>query len=263
MINISEQTTEVKPEKKNPLSFSLVIKQPIIKQIFDELSTIVEESTFNIDLEGLTFRGMDPSHVALLDISLSNMSFEKYSINEPGKFAVRVNEIVNCINSFDKKTSITLEYNEYFILSIFDKSLKYELKTIEASSTDCPLPKISYDVKINLDESYLKNVIRHALKFGDYITIEANNTGVLLTQKNDNGSSRNFIENGREELRTLEIKEPSEATYSMEYLAPFFQKLNKDNYTVLEYSSKKPIRITSKINNSGIMAFYLAPRIES
>ena len=40
-----------------------------LKAIISAISTLVEEATFVATAEGITFRGMDPSHVALIDIS--------------------------------------------------------------------------------------------------------------------------------------------------------------------------------------------------
>jgi len=39
------------------------------KAIISAISTLVEEATFEATVEGISFRGMDPSHVALIDIS--------------------------------------------------------------------------------------------------------------------------------------------------------------------------------------------------
>ena len=50
-----------------------------LKAIISAISTLVEEATFVATAEGITFRGMDPSHVALLIfhgliLHLKNMS---------------------------------------------------------------------------------------------------------------------------------------------------------------------------------------------
>ncbi|MCH7649413.1 MAG: DNA polymerase sliding clamp, partial [Thaumarchaeota archaeon] len=43
-----------------------------LKAIISAISTLVEEATFVATAEGITFRGTDPSHVALIDISWHN-----------------------------------------------------------------------------------------------------------------------------------------------------------------------------------------------
>ena len=45
------------------------------KAIISAISTLVEEATFEATVEGISFRGMDPSHVALIDINWPNSAF--------------------------------------------------------------------------------------------------------------------------------------------------------------------------------------------
>ena len=61
-----------------------------LKAIISAISTVVEEATFVANSEGITFRGMDPSHVALIDISWPNSAFEKYECDSDLKFGVRM-----------------------------------------------------------------------------------------------------------------------------------------------------------------------------
>ena len=63
-----------------------------LKAIISAISTLVEEATFVATAEGITFRGMDPSHVALIDISWPNSAFEKYECDSDVKFGVRIDE---------------------------------------------------------------------------------------------------------------------------------------------------------------------------
>jgi len=46
------------------------------KAVISAVSTLVEEATFEATIEEISFRGMDPSHVALIDISWPNSAFE-------------------------------------------------------------------------------------------------------------------------------------------------------------------------------------------
>ena len=48
------------------------------KTITSAISTLVDEATFEATAEGISFRGMDPSHVALIDIFWPNSAFDSY-----------------------------------------------------------------------------------------------------------------------------------------------------------------------------------------
>jgi proliferating cell nuclear antigen len=40
--------------------------------------TIIDEALFDAGPQGITFRSMDPSHIALIDINWPSSAFEKY-----------------------------------------------------------------------------------------------------------------------------------------------------------------------------------------
>ena len=101
--------------------------------------------------EGITFRGMDPSHVALIDISWPNSAFEKYECDSDIKFGVRIDEFSKLIKRADKKDSIEISISDQNMLLVtVGKNKKYKMRLIKSSATDTPLPKIPYDSKIVL-----------------------------------------------------------------------------------------------------------------
>ena len=81
-----------------------------LKAIISAISTLVEEATFVATAEGITFRGMDPSHVALIDISWPNSAFEKYECDSDIKFGVRIDEFSNLSNVQIKKIALRLVF---------------------------------------------------------------------------------------------------------------------------------------------------------
>ena len=62
------------------------------KTIVTCIQTMVEDATFDISPDGLSFRGMDPSHVALVDVFWPSSGFERYECNKSDKFTVRIED---------------------------------------------------------------------------------------------------------------------------------------------------------------------------
>lgn len=230
--------------------------------VLNSISTLVEEATFTISPEGLTFKGMDPSHVALIDIALPNACFERYDVQEELKFAVQVDEMTKALRTFDKKHSVNFEITEDKILIISDRETKIKIRLIEASSTDTPLPKIPYDSLVELSAKNLLSRLRKIEVFSDYLTINTNEIRTVLSGKGDSGEISLELEKDHEDIENIRVRNSSEGTYSLEYIIPFLKTLTK--YTVaVEYSTAKPMRIEAKISNIGRLHFYLAPRVES
>ena len=82
------------------------------KAIISAVSTLVEEATFEATVEGISFRGMDPSHVALIDISWPNSAFEKYECDSDIKFGVRIDEFSKLIKRADKNNAIEINISD-------------------------------------------------------------------------------------------------------------------------------------------------------
>jgi proliferating cell nuclear antigen len=236
-----------------------------LKAIISAISTLVEEATFVANAEGITFRGMDPSHVALIDISWPNSAFEKYECDNDIKFGVRVDEFSKLIKRAEKQDSIEIGISEdNMLLVTIGKNKKYKMRLIESSASDTPLPKIPYDAKIGLASSAFDKILGDVQVVSDYLTIKATTSKAEFSGKGDSGEVVIDLEKGMEQLTDISVKQESIGTYSLEYLNPVVKAVGTTAGSVTcEYSSAKPLRIEFKVANIGRIHFYLAPRVES
>lgn len=236
-----------------------------LKAIISAISTLVEEATFVASAEGITFRGMDPSHVALIDISWPNSAFEKYECDSDIKFGVRIDEFSKLIKRAEKKDSIMISISEENMLLVtIGTNKKYKMRLIESSATDTPLPKIPYDTKVVLSTTTFDKILGDVQVVSDYLTISSTENKAEFSGKGDSGEVIIDLEKGKEEILEFEVKDDSTGTYSLEYLNPVVKAVgNTANSITCEYSSSKPLRIEFKVANIGRIHFYLAPRVES
>lgn len=236
-----------------------------LKAIISAISTLVEEATFVASAEGITFRGMDPSHVALIDISWPNSAFEKYECDSDIKFGVRIDEFSKLIKRAEKKDGIEISISEdNNLLVTIGKNKKYKIRLIESSATDTPLPKIPYDAKIELTSTAFDKILGDVQVVSDYLTITASESNAEFSGKGDSGEVVIEFGKNKEDIQDLSVKAESTGTYSLEYLNPVVKAVGTTAGTVTcEYSSAKPLRIEFKVANIGRIHFYLAPRVES
>ena len=215
--------------------------------------------------EGITFRGMDPSHVALIDISWPNSAFEKYECDSDIKFGVRIDEFSKLIKRADKKDSIQISISdENMLLVSVGKNKKYKMRLIESSATDTPLPKIPYNSKIVLTSSKFDKILGDVQVVSEYLTIKTSGSDGDFSGKGDSGEVAIDLDKEDKDIEEIASKEDSEGTYSLEYLNPVVKAVGSNVDTVTcEFSSSKPLRIEFKVANIGRIHFYLAPRVES
>ncbi|QDI73933.1 hypothetical protein HOV56_gp44 [Nitrosopumilus spindle-shaped virus] len=230
-----------------------------LEQILKSCIVVLDECTINLDQSGLWFKALDPSHVSLIDMRLPNSIFQSWNVSKEISFHVDAKLFLKIVKSLDKKQSVLLE--------IFDNELKISnkesgtlLKLQEGNKSSIPVPKINFDQKITSTQSEFLKVLKSIDAISDYVTIEKTFDYCYVTGKGDQGSSKNELST----VFNFGISQTiSESTYSFEYLMPFLKTIPKDQIIEFEFSSTKPCRLTTKLNNLGTIQFYLAPRVEN
>ena len=236
------------------------------KAITSAISTLVEEATFEATSESISFRGMDPSHVALIDILWPNSAFERFECDGAIKFGVRVDEFSKLIKRANKGDDIELNVTEENLLVVKISNgykKEYKMKLIESTVGSTPLPKISFNAKIALTTSAFDKILTDIQVVSDYVSIESNTDKAIFSGRGDAGEAVITLESGSEGLDELNVKEVSKATYSLEYLSSIAKAIGTGSGGVIcEYSSKMPMRLEFKVSNVGRIQFFLAPRVE-
>jgi len=258
---MSEQKTEQKTDDQ--VSFAIKLSDPtFFNEAVKAINEIVEDATFSIDQDGLYFRGMDASHVALIDLISPNQDWEKWEIKNNGNFALRLDQFCKVLNSLKKKESLSLSTEGGSILHIKTPSMQMNVRTIETSSIDCPLPKISYNSLFSISGNELSRIIKQVQSVSEYIKIVTLDRLVEFSGRGDNGDVKINLEKGDPYLIEIDNRESSEAVYSLEYLQAFI-KHTKSHVFTIEYSKKMPMRIETKLDHNTRVHFYLAPRVEN
>lgn len=247
--------------------FSAKTKSPEEWKIINSaISTLVDEATFEATSEGISFRGMDPSHVALIDIFWPNTAFESYQCDAELKFGVRISEFSKLIKRTDKKDELEVSITDQDVLRIKTSGSyrrEYKMRLIESSSGSTPLPKLSFNSKLVLSLSAFDKILSDVEVVSEYVEIESFPERIEFLGRSDTGEALVTMEPNSEGLEDMEVKEESKATYSLDYLLKIVKSVSSVGVTsAIEYSTKMPIRLEFRIANIGRIHFYLAPRVQ-
>lgn len=236
-----------------------------LKAVISAISTLDEEATFVANSEGITFRGMDPSHVALIDISWPKESFEEYRCDDEIKFGVRTAELAKLIKRADKKDDLQISITEQNMLLVqMGKKKRYTLRLMESSTQDTPLPKIAYNSKIVLSTTQFDKILGDVQVVTDYITFKTDGSKIKFSGKGDSGEVEISMDGSDESIEEITSTDQNEGTYSLEYLNPIVKAVgNTTGLITCEFSDHKPLRVEFKVSNIVRIHFYLAPRVET
>ena len=236
------------------------------KAIAAAVKTLVEEATFEADTEGLTFRAMDPSHVALVDLTLPNSSWQTYQCGKPWKFSVRVEDLVKLIARGDSKDSLEIKDTEEDAVSFtFQNGYKREftIHLIESTAASAPLPKLEFETNVTLTKAILDKILGDMTVVADQVTIEATKEKIVFRGKSDVGKADVALAKNDADVLKFESSAESKATFSIDYIQSLLKALSGVADTVdLSYSTKKPMKLSFALNSQGArLLFWLAPRV--
>ena len=126
----------------------------ILKDTFNAISTLVDEATFDIGLDGIKLRAMDPSRVAMVDFLMQKTAFDEYNATENMKICVNMGELLKLLKRAGKDESAELSFDsETGHLRIIIKgryTRSFNMPTLEAAEEEVPTPNITFNAKVTL-----------------------------------------------------------------------------------------------------------------
>jgi proliferating cell nuclear antigen len=236
------------------------------KAVSSAISTLVDEATFEASAEGVSFRGMDPSHVALIDINWPNTTFDSYECDTSINFGVRIDEFSKLMKRADKKDFVEISVGADSMLYIKISNgyqREYKMRLIDSTVSSTPLPKLNFNSKATLSASAFDKILTDVQVVSEYITIESAEKRLQFVGKGESGEVDIILGSGNEGLEEINVKEESKSTYSLDYLSKISKAISTSGGSIsVEYSSKMPLRLEFRIANVGRIHFYLAPRVQ-
>jgi proliferating cell nuclear antigen len=269
------------------LHFLAVTKtSEIWRSISSAIMTIVDEAYFEAGPKGLGFRSMDPSHIALIDISWPDTAFEKYECTSAVKFGLKISDFAKIMKRTNPNDLVEVNAN----VKASDSSLNikttggyirnYKINLLTfGDEKSSPLPKLTFDSKMIIGAYALDKIMTDIQVIASNMTIEtiAGKSAVTFSGNTDNGDAMivvdntNNNDNDRKEkedplctVQEVIVKENSKSAYNMDYISKIVKALAPSCDTItLEYSSKKPLRLEFVLLNALKVQFFLAQRIDN
>src|SRR5215208_7258624 len=260
--------------------FTITKTSEIWKSVSSAIMTIIDEALFDAGPQGITFRSMDPSHIALIDINWPSSAFEKYHCYSTIKFGVRIDELSKIIKRANANDSIeigvVLDNSSLNIKTQGDGYLRnYKMRLIESTGNTSPLPQMTFDSKIVIGIETLDKILSDVGAISEKITIDSsscistNKKTVIFSGDSDRGEARVTMDADDDKskvelLEEITVKENSKSTYNIDFISKIIRAIGNQssNLVTMEYSSNKPLRLEVLLSGVVKLQFYLAPRVQ-
>jgi proliferating cell nuclear antigen len=238
------------------------------KNLLAAISTLIEEADFNATPDGIKLRSMDPSHVAMVDFEWQKTAFEEYSCEEPTKIRVNIASMLKLLKRVGSDEILEMLYDEKtrkLNLTLKGKMMrKFTMPTLDPAQEEVPTPKITFSSKVKLTTSTFRDIIEDVQAVSDNVKLETTSEKLIAAATTELSSAIIELEKASEMLIELDVKEPSKATFNLNYLSEITKAgASTSEIVTVEFSSNMPIRLEFDIPQQGRLSYYLAPRIEA
>jgi proliferating cell nuclear antigen len=115
-----------------------------------------------------------------------------------------------------------------------------------------------------LTTSTFRDIIDDVQAVSDNVRLETTPEKLIAAATTELSSAVIELEKASEMLIELDVKEPSKATFNLNYLSEITKAgASAAEIVTVEFSSNMPIRLEFDIPQQGRLSYYLAPRIEA
>ena len=235
------------------------------KAILHAIGDITDEAMFICGQDGITFRGIDPAHVALLDITFPKSSFEFFDCHATF-FGISVSDFKNILSSAANEDIVELIIDSPHKMKISINGglqMKYDLNLVERSEVNTQIPKVNATSKSSLSPFTLAKIMANIERVSENVTISSVPGKIQFSGSGTIGKAQVDIEKGNTELSLLEVTQDSSSVYSLEFMAKIIRNIGKASNNVnMEYGTQTPIHMLFEMPSKTKVEYYLAPRIE-
>ncbi len=238
------------------------------KNLMVAVSTLVDEATFKLDQNGIRLRAMDPSHVAMVDFEVPKNAFQEYVCDQPIDICVNMSEMLKLLKSVGSDETLEISTGEegrqleLIFRGVFIR--KFVMPTLEMTEEEAPTPKIDFNTKVKMTSSSLKQTMDDASTVSDSVRLEATPQKMTFKAIGNLGSATIEFDKDSEVILSLDVKEESNATFSLNYLSEIVKAGTAASDVVdIEFSTNMPVKLNFGLPEEQRLSYYLAPRIES
>jgi len=233
----------------------------------DAIGVLINEGLFTIDKDKIYLRATDPSQISLVDFVMPKDAFEEFVIDtsedeDKITFGININNLLQILSHSLADEKLVLEIKEdksVILIELIGSSKRsFSIPLIDVSKQEQPLPKIQFDVTIQIMPDQLIGGIKDASLFSSHLSFRVEDNKFYLETQSSKGKFKQEIEADSKNLIISGNK--AKAMYPLDYL----QNMIKNAKTMLTIKLKTdmPLELNYTIGPAAIR-YFLAPRVDS
>ena len=228
------------------------------KNILTNVEYFLEEVKFEVDSDGLRFRGLDKSHIAFIGLYVDKDYFDIFEIDEPQSCIVDTNELVRIVKRAKNNDTLILSFDEANLKLQFvnnDTKRNFRIRQVDIEYTSPPMPNIEYPISFNMDYKLLMDSVKDAELYSDKVKLRTNGYHLFVETDSNEGDYRS-------ELTSVEDIGNYMSIFSISWLNKIFKISGISDKITISMGKDMPLFLEFGDENGLKVDFLLAPRIE-
>jgi len=265
-VNDLHPETKQEPEVPRATVYFTYSDANLFKKLFEAMSVLVDEVIWKFDADSLMVRHMDPSRVAMFDLTIKKEDFEEWNVTKPGYCCFNIEEVKKIVfgKPLKKDTLIRIavdgEHSRIAFTLKDNRTRERSFPTLEPSIEEIPTPKITHNAAYKVIAKQVAEDIDDLNRISDHMTLIGTNDTLRMTAEGEYTKGDTTYKRGDDTLLDIELREESKATYSFSYLKEFIDPALCD-LILIQFSTDMPMKMTL-CTRFGELAYWLAPRVE-
>lgn len=243
----------------------------ILKAIVETLSSIIDETVFQVTKDEFTISAMDPSRICLLKLSIGKDGFDEYECKKDSKVGLNLDDLDKILKRSGTNDSIVMDFDEK------DQKIKIKMKREESSRTrtfsltlldieieDIPMENllsIEYPSKWVIDPEFLVEAIKDAEIYSEILNIKVEEEdGLTFSSTGQIGEMEYSL--ALDDLIEADLGENCSGAYSLTFLKAILKIATITEKLEISLKTDHPLKMIFNLLEGGELNYFLAPRVE-
>jgi proliferating cell nuclear antigen len=242
--------------------FKARLRMEVLRELVEIIATLVPEAKLAISKDGISVKAVDPSHVAMLVLTLKPTAFEEFT-GEPTELGIDIEKFKEILRLSKPGDIIDLQFDggKNRLVVKVGKVTRYMSVIDAAGITEPKVPNVSPPgiAKVKMEE--LRQGIRGTESISDHVTLTLDPEG--FTMHSEGETDRVDMRLAKEGLERLEVTETVKSMYPLDFFSNMVKSITTSPDVTLHVGNEYPLKIVFSVaNQKGEGTFLLAPRVE-
>ncbi len=240
----------------------------------ESLKDLVKEGNFDCSSEGISLQGVDPSFVALIQLTLKAEGFQFYRFDRNMNLGLNIDQATKILKCAGSNDSLTLRAEDRAdnIQFIFespnqDRVAEFTQKLMDIDTENFGIPQTEYHCVVRMPANEFQRIVKELAVMGETVRINVTKEGVKFSVTGNQGSGSIMCKqnSGTDDTKSsvqIKLVDEMEQTFALSYLNTFAKATTISDTVTLMMNDAVPLVVEYQIADLGHLRFFLAPKIE-